>query len=224
VRERNAGLARADDDDVEGRSGRKISHAKAGYPTREIPKTNQGVVGILEASSSRELPAIATDGKRRVVFLNPAAERLLGVRRKDVLGSELSSVLSHEAMDMLARAATLRIPGAVPHAERTVYILDPATISCPLSQREHEIVVLLTQGYAALNIAARLNLSHATVRNHIQNALRRVDVHSQVEIVALALRHGWVDRQEPRWNAGSASWSQGVTPAARDARNRPASR
>jgi DNA-binding NarL/FixJ family response regulator len=91
----------------------------------------------------------------------------------------------------------------VPRAERTVYILDPTAISCPLSRREHEIVALLSDGYAALNIAARLNLSHATVRNHIQNAMKKLEVHSQVEIVALALRRGWVDRQEPRWNAAS---------------------
>ena len=61
-------------------------------------------------------------------------------------------------------------------------------------------MALLADGWAALNIAARLNLSHATVRNHIQNALRKLEVHSQVEIVALALRSGWVDRREPRWN------------------------
>jgi DNA-binding CsgD family transcriptional regulator len=166
-------------------------------------KTNHGAIGLPEASPSRQPPAIATDGKRRVVFLNPAAERLLGVREKDVLGSELTSVLSREAMDMLARSAILRIPGAVPRSQRTVYILDPATVSCPLSRREHEIVALLSDGYAALNIAARLNLSHATVRNHIQNAMKKLEVHSQVEIVALALRRGWVDRQEPRWYAAS---------------------
>jgi len=134
----------------------------------------------------QQAPAIATDGKRRVVFLNLAAKRLLGVSRKDVLGFELSSVLS--------RSAVLKIPGIVPHAERAVYILDPATertITCSLSKREHEIVELITEGYSALNIAARLNLSHATVRNHIQNALRKLEVHSQVEIVALALRRGW---------------------------------
>ena len=140
-----------------------------------------------------------------MVFLNPAAARLLGVRQKDVLGSELSSVLSREAMITLAHSAILRIPGAVPRVERTVYILDPVTISCPLSKREYEIVALLTDGYAALNIAARLNLSHATVRNHIQNALRKLEVHSQVEVVALALRRGWVDRREPRWKTPPAA-------------------
>jgi DNA-binding NarL/FixJ family response regulator len=170
-------------------------------------KTNHSV-GLPEASSFSEPPAIATDGKRRVVFLNVAAERLLGVCRKDVLGSELSSVMSNEAMEILARSPVLRIPGAVPRAERAVYLLNPRAskaASCPLSKREHEIVALLADGWAALNIAARMNLSHATVRNHIQNALRKLEVHSQVEIVALALRRGWVDRQESRWNPASVA-------------------
>ena len=53
---------------------------------------------------------------------------------------------------------------------------------------------MLSDGYAALNIAARLGLSHATIRNHIQNILRKLDVHSQVEAVALSIRRGWIDR------------------------------
>ena len=67
----------------------------------------------------------------------------------------------------------------------------PISVS-PLTAREREIVLLLSNGYAALNIAAKLNLSHATVRNHIQNVLRKLDVHSQVEAVALSFRRGWI--------------------------------
>lgn len=68
----------------------------------------------------------------------------------------------------------------------------PAISVSPLTAREREIVLLLSNGYAALNIAAKLNLSHATVRNHIQNVLRKLDVHSQVEAVALSFRRGWI--------------------------------
>jgi DNA-binding CsgD family transcriptional regulator len=70
--------------------------------------------------------------------------------------------------------------------------VDPPISVSPLSSREREIVMLLSNGYAALNIAAKLNLSHATVRNHIQNVLRKLEVHSQVEAVALAFRRGWI--------------------------------
>jgi DNA-binding CsgD family transcriptional regulator len=37
-----------------------------------------------------------------------------------------------------------------------------------------------------------LNLSLKTVQNHINNVLRELKVHSQVEIVALSFRRGWI--------------------------------
>jgi DNA-binding CsgD family transcriptional regulator len=155
-------------------------------------------------AAANEPPAFATDGRDRIVYVNPGAERLLGVREDAVIGCGLTATVLRDVQDTIAAATVLRIPGAGPRAERTIYLLRGTTAlspSCPLSKREHEIVAFLADGYAALNIAARLNLSHATVRNHIQNALRRLEVHSQVELVALALRRGWVDRQEPRWTA-----------------------
>jgi len=81
--------------------------------------------------------------------------------------------------------SAVRLPDGLPP-------VDPPISVSPLSGREREIVMLLSNGYAALNIAAKLNLSHATVRNHIQNVLRKLEVHSQVEAVALAFRRGWI--------------------------------
>lgn len=88
---------------------------------------------------------------------------------------------------------TLKVPadGETPHPGPVAAPEPPISVS-PLTAREREIVLLLSNGYAALNIAAKLNLSHATVRNHIQNVLRKLDVHSQVEAVALSFRRGWI--------------------------------
>lgn len=69
---------------------------------------------------------------------------------------------------------------------------EPAISVSPLTAREKEIIHLLSNGFAALNIAAKLNLSHATVRNHIQNILRKLEVHSQVEAISVAFRKGWI--------------------------------
>jgi DNA-binding CsgD family transcriptional regulator len=164
--------------------------------------------GLPRVSLANEPPAFATDGRNRIVYINAGAERMLGVKESVVVGGDLTALLSNGVLDAIAGATVLKIPGAGPRGERTIYLLrgnSAHLTSCPLSRREHEIVALLADGYAALNIAARLNLSHATVRNHIQNALRRLEVHSQVELVSMALRRGWVDRQEPRWTAPSRS-------------------
>lgn len=143
-----------------------------------------------------EPAAFATDRRNRVVYWNEAAERLLGVRKEDVLGSGLDAVLAKDVSGTIAGASVLEIPGPGLRPDRTIYLLKSgaAPEPCPLTERERGIVELLSDGYAALNIAARLGLSHATIRNHIQNILRKLSVHSQVEAVALAIRRGWIDR------------------------------
>jgi len=57
-----------------------------------------------------------------------------------------------------------------------------------LTSRERDVLRLLTEGLDGAAIARRLFLSPATVRNHIQHILSKLDVHSRVEAVALALR------------------------------------
>jgi len=155
------------------------------------------VAGSLSHRSGTEPAAFATDRRNRVVYWNAAAERMLGVSCADVLGCSLDAVLSRGTLDSIAGASVLEIPGTGLRSDRTIYLLRSEAQPggpCPLTERERGIVELLSDGYAALNIAARLGLSHATIRNHIQNILRKLNVHSQVEAVALALRRGWIDR------------------------------
>ncbi len=63
------------------------------------------------------------------------------------------------------------------------------TGACLLTSREREVLRLLARGLATEAIAERLNLSPATVRNHIQRLMAKLGVHSQVEAVAYAYRH-----------------------------------
>lgn len=53
-----------------------------------------------------------------------------------------------------------------------------------LTPRQREILLLLTRGVRAREIASRLTLSETTVRNHIQAILLTLGVHSQLEAVA----------------------------------------
>ena len=59
-----------------------------------------------------------------------------------------------------------------------------------LTVREREVLGLLVAGLDRSAIGARLFLSPNTVRTHIQNVLRKLQVHSSIEAVGLALRHG----------------------------------
>jgi len=61
-----------------------------------------------------------------------------------------------------------------------------------LTPRELEVLRLLAHGSDCHNIAKTLFISLPTVRNHVHNFLRKLDVHSQVEAVALAYREALI--------------------------------
>jgi DNA-binding NarL/FixJ family response regulator len=60
-----------------------------------------------------------------------------------------------------------------------------------LTDRERQILECMIDGLDRRSIAARLNLSANTVRTHVQRVLAKLQVHSSLEAVALALTAGW---------------------------------
>jgi len=59
-----------------------------------------------------------------------------------------------------------------------------------LSEREREVLGLLTTGLRNDAIAQRLGISPQTVQTHVRNILAKLGVHSKLEAVAFAVRHG----------------------------------
>jgi two-component system, NarL family, response regulator LiaR len=59
-----------------------------------------------------------------------------------------------------------------------------------LTPREREVLQCMVDGLSRPQIAQRLHVSTHTVRTHTQNLLAKLGVHSTLEAVAVALRHG----------------------------------
>jgi DNA-binding NarL/FixJ family response regulator len=59
-----------------------------------------------------------------------------------------------------------------------------------LTDREREILQLLAQGMRNDDIAKLLYISPQTVQTHVRNILGKLRVHSKLEAVAFAVRHG----------------------------------
>jgi DNA-binding NarL/FixJ family response regulator len=66
---------------------------------------------------------------------------------------------------------------------------EPATTTV-LTEREIEILRMVSTGLAARQIAERLVVSHRTVQNHIQNTLRKLQLHNRVELTRWAIERG----------------------------------
>lgn len=61
-----------------------------------------------------------------------------------------------------------------------------------LTPRQLQILQLVADGMSTKDVAVRLRMSPLTLRTHIQNVLTRLGVHTKLEAVALAIKHGKV--------------------------------
>ena len=59
-----------------------------------------------------------------------------------------------------------------------------------LSERETEVLTLLAEGLPTKSLAQKLNISHFTARNHIQNILVKLGLHSKAQAVSYAFKKG----------------------------------
>lgn len=59
-----------------------------------------------------------------------------------------------------------------------------------LTSRERETLQMLAKGASTADVAEALGISPLTVQSHVKNILAKLGVHSKVEAVRLAWRHG----------------------------------
>lgn len=57
-----------------------------------------------------------------------------------------------------------------------------------LTPRERQIFNLLIQNYSTKDIAAELNISEKTVRNHISNVIQKLGVDSRIQAIFELIR------------------------------------
>lgn len=78
-----------------------------------------------------------------------------------------------------------------------------AALLASLTTRERRVLSMLIDGIAAGRVARDLDISLLTVRTHIRSVLAKLDVHTQLEAVTLALKNGWA-LDGPAESAGSS--------------------
>jgi len=67
----------------------------------------------------------------------------------------------------------------------------PASDRTPrLTERETEVLRLVAKGLGSRRIAQRLQISHRTVQNHVQNTLNKLQLHNRVELTRYAIEQG----------------------------------
>jgi len=175
-----------------------ITRAKATRPQvvvldLQIPEPN----GVAVTAS-----LVASDPTVRVLILSASGEQddVLEAVKAGATGYLVKSASRVELLAAVRRVAegdtvfTPGLAGLVLGEYRRLSDTPAATSSDPdaprLTERETEVLRLVAKGMSYKQIAERLFLSHRTVQNHVQNTLRKLQLHNRVQLVRYAIEQG----------------------------------
>ncbi|MEL7562301.1 response regulator transcription factor [Dehalogenimonas sp. 4OHTPN] len=65
-------------------------------------------------------------------------------------------------------------------------------VVAPLTQRERQILIHVTEGHTNKQIAAALKISEQTIKNHISAILRKLNANDRAHAAVLAIRRGYI--------------------------------
>jgi DNA-binding NarL/FixJ family response regulator len=151
-----------------------------------------GISGVQAAGA-----LVAADPSVRVLMFSASGEDadVLDAMKAGARGYLVKSAARDELLDAVARTAAgeaVFSPGlAALVLGEYRRMSSTSTPDAPaLTERETEMLRLVAKGLTARQIAERLVLSHRTVQNHVQNTLRKLQLHNKVELTRWAIEQG----------------------------------
>jgi PAS domain S-box-containing protein len=144
-----------------------------------------------EPVTNYDMRALTSKGDRQ--WLNMSVVYQQGAEDEDALIIHLFRDRTHnkEIEALFSKVLEVALNGDGLPAEVSTSS-DARSLFQELTAREREVLALLAEGLGTRNLAQRLVISPNTVRNHIQNILQKLNVHSRAEAVAIAIRHGYI--------------------------------
>ncbi|MEJ2150087.1 MAG: response regulator transcription factor [Chloroflexota bacterium] len=143
--------------------------------TRSIRQLGSGVQVIaLTSYKDEELVQAALDaGAIGFLYKNTSVDELANAIR---LADKGKPTLAPEATEVLISLATK------PQTQ-------PAKTDFDLTDRETQVLALMTEGITNRQIAQQLEISPSTVKAYVSNVLSKLGVSSRTEAVSIALQH-----------------------------------
>lgn len=136
-----------------------------------------------------QLPVVMTSTEDNPVhFAKAHALGAAGLLLKDFTREGLITALRRAAAgeSLWTRACLRRVSAAVATGPAD------AELEACLTRREQQVLSLVAEGLTNIEIAERLEISHETVKEHVQHILRKIGVGDRTQAALWALRKGLV--------------------------------
>ena len=139
------------------------------------------------------------DPSARVLILSASGEQadVLAAVKAGATGYLVKSASRQELLDAVRRVAsgdTVFTPGlaglVLGEFRRIADAPTGQDAGEHLTERETEVLKMVAKGMSYRQIAERLVISHRTVQNHVQNTLRKLQMHNRVELTRYAIERG----------------------------------
>ncbi|HYH35782.1 MAG TPA: response regulator transcription factor [Nocardioides sp.] len=141
------------------------------------------------------------DPAARVLILSASGEQadVLAAVKAGATGYLVKSASRQELLEAVRRVAagdtvfTPGLAGLVLGEFRRIADEPAVQPGEQLTDRETEVLKMVAKGMSYKQIAERLVISHRTVQNHVQNTLRKLQMHNRVELTRWAIEQGLDD-------------------------------
>jgi DNA-binding NarL/FixJ family response regulator len=139
------------------------------------------------------------DPSARVLILSASGEHadVLAAVKAGATGYLVKSASREELLDAVRRVArgdSVFTPGlaglVLGEFRRLSGGSEPADDRPALTDRETEVLRMVATGMSYKQIAEQLVISHRTVQNHVQNTLRKLQLHNRVELTRYVIEQG----------------------------------
>lgn len=157
-----------------GLSGLEVLHIL----TQEVP--GSAVIVLTVSEEGDELAAALRGGARGFLVKNADADTLVQAIRRAAAGEPaIDPAMTAKLVEQFRQQGQHTAPQAPPAAQRS-----------QLTPRELQVAQLLARGASNKVIAARLGVTESTVKIHVQNVLKKLNLTSRVQIAVYMVEHG----------------------------------
>ena len=195
-------LQRQDDFEVVGEAGDGLEGVKrAKLLTPDVVLLDLHMPGVSGPEALRLITEESPATRVIMLTVSEDAEDLVDCLRAGAQGYLLKNIDTDYLLDSIRHAAdgesvmspqmTAKLMASVRSAPRQT---PPAADKERLSPREREIMAWLARGASNKEMARNLDLAESTVKIHVQNILKKLNLSSRVQAAVYAVEHGLAGR------------------------------